>query len=102
LFIFYGGILENYIKELINVCKLPFDEITKNFKLIWFGNNGLYVSNFKKIIDYRQESIVLSIKNNTLEIKGSELKISQINKGEMVVIGKINYVALGVNNEVKK
>ena len=43
------------MKELSKICKLPFEEITKSFKLIWFGLSGLYISNFKKIIDYRDK-----------------------------------------------
>ena len=89
------------MKELSKICKLPFEEITKSFKLIWFGLSGLYVSNFKKIIDYRREFVVLKIPNNTIEIAGQNLEISLINKGELVISGNIEKVALGVSNEKK-
>ena len=89
------------MKEFSKICKLPFEEITKSFKLIWFGLSGLYVSNFKKIIDYRRELIVLKIPNNTIEIAGQNLEISLINKGELVISGNIEKVALGVSNEKK-
>lgn len=89
------------MKELSKICKLPFEEISKSFKLIWFGLSGLYVSNFKKIIDYRREFVVLKIPNNTIEIAGQNLEISLINKGELVISGNIEKVALGVSNEKK-
>lgn len=89
------------MKELSKICKLPFEEITKSFKLIWFGLSGLYISNFKKIIDYRREFVVLKIPNNTIEIAGQNLEISLINKGELVISGNIEKVALGVSNEKK-
>ena len=93
--------MDNYIVELVGICKLPFDEISKSFKLIWFGMKGLYISNFKKIIDYRQELVVLKITNNTIEISGQNLEISLINKGEMIICGSISAITLGVGNEKK-
>ena len=93
--------MDNYITELANVCKLPYEDIIKSFKLIWFGRSGLYVSNIKKIIDYRKECVVLKIKNNTLEICGKDIHLSQINQGEVFVRGEIYSVSLGVNNEKK-
>ena len=86
---------------MANICKLPFEQISKSFKLIWFGVNGLYISNFKKIIDYRKEMIVLKISNNTLEISGNDLNISLINKGEILITGNITQISLGVKNERK-
>ncbi len=93
--------MDNYISELASICKLPFEEITKNFKLIWFGTSGLYVANYKKILDYNREKVVLKIINNTIEITGQSLIISLINKGEILIKGSINSISLGVFNEKK-
>lgn len=94
--------MDNYVAEMSKICKLPFEEVSKSFKLIWFGFNGLYISNFKKIIDYRKEMVVLKIINNTLEVSGEDLNISLINKGEIIIRGNILGISLGVNNEKKK
>ena len=94
--------MDNYIDEMASICTLPFEEVSKSFKLIWFGCNGLYVSNFKKIIDYRKEMVVLKITNNNLEISGEDLNISLINKGEIIIKGNIASVSIGVSNEKKK
>ena len=45
---------------------------------------------------------MLKINNNTLEIVGTELLISLINKGEILIKGRINSVSLGVVNEKSK
>ena len=91
--------MNNYISELSSICKLPMELIDKNFKLIWFGAMGLYIANYKKIIDYNCERIVLKITNNTLEIVGNDLEISLINKGEILIKGKVNSISLGVVDE---
>ncbi len=91
--------MDNYISELASICKLPFEDITKNFKLIWFGSTGLYVANYKRIIDYNSDKVVLKINNNTLEIFGENICISLINKGEILIKGNISSVSLGVVNE---
>ena len=91
--------MNNYISELSSICKLPMELVDKNFKLIWFGLAGLYVANYKKIIDYNSKRVVLKITNNTLEIIGRDLSISLINKGEILINGKVNSVSLGVVND---
>lgn len=93
--------MNNYINELASVCKLPFNEVLNDFKIIQIGSRVIYVSNYIKIIDYSVEKVVLKIKNNTFEINGSDLFISQINKKEIVIKGNISSCGLGVINEKK-
>ncbi|MBQ7351896.1 MAG: YabP/YqfC family sporulation protein [Clostridia bacterium] len=90
--------MENYIQELSKICKLSFDEVTKNFKIIQLGSYGVYVCNYLKLLDYSSEKIVLKIKHNILEIVGEDLLIAQINKGEIVIRGKIFSTGLGLKN----
>ena len=90
--------MDNFIKEITSVAKLPFNEIMKDFKVIMISNKVLYVSNYVKILDYSDEKLVLKVYNNILEIHGSDLFISQINKNEIVIKGIIDAYFLGVNN----
>ena len=89
----------NYIREIVGVCKLPFDEIIKEYKIIQLGNRIIYISNFIKIIDYSDERLVLKVKNGLLEIKANNLKIQHLNKGEIVLKGKIYSYSLEMVNE---
>lgn len=93
--------MENFISEISKICKLPFDELGKAFKIIQIDSKGIYVCNFKKIIDYSREKVVLKVTNNTLEILGSDLVISQLNKGEIIISGSIYSCGLGSINEKK-
>jgi sporulation protein YqfC len=93
--------MDNYISEIINICKLPFEEVSKDYKVVILGGKSIYVTNYKKIIDYSSNKVVLKIKNNTLEIAGDSLEINQINKGEILISGKIYSCGLGVVGEKK-
>lgn len=93
--------MENYIKEILSICKLPYSEIGGDYKVINIGGKAIYICNFKKIIDYSSIRVVLKIKNNTLEIGGENLVINQINKGEILISGIINSCNLGVVGEKK-
>lgn len=94
--------MDNFIQELVEICKLPFSEIKNDFKVIQLGRYAIYVCNYKKIIDYSINKIILKVQKGTLEILGNELYISQINKGEIIVKGDIQSFGVGVIDEKKK
>ena len=87
--------MNNFIEELSDIIKLPFNEISKDSKVVMIGNKVLYVSNFIKILDYSSEKLSLKVYKNYLEIAGSNLIISQINKGEIIVKGNIMSYSFG-------
>lgn len=93
--------MNNFLEELSNIVKLPFNEISKDFKIIMIGNKILYISNYIKILDYSSEKLSLKVYKNYLEISGSNLIISQINKGEIVIKGNIIAYSFGGNNATK-
>ena len=93
--------MENYINELYSICKLPLAEINNKFKIVQVGDSIVYISNYLKLIDYGNEKIVLKVKNNLLEICGENLMISQLNKNEIIISGRIYSSVLGDYNAKK-
>ncbi|MBE5738457.1 MAG: hypothetical protein E7354_01840 [Clostridiales bacterium] len=85
----------HYIKEIVELCGLPFNEVLGDIKIIQVGTKVLYVGNYRKIINYGSSKIDLKIKNNVLHIVGENLIIKQINKNEMMISGHISLVAVG-------
>ena len=95
--------MNNFIEELSNIVKLPFNEISKDFKIICVSNKILYISNFIKILDYTNEKIIIKVKKNqNVEVFGCDLCIGQINKKELVIKGNIENLDFGVHNEKNK
>ncbi len=89
---FYEVCMQNYIKEIINICGLPFDEIMSMHKVLQIGSHIVYIANYKKILSYGDNSIDLKLSKGMLRIEGEELKIKQMDKGEIVICGKIKGV----------
>ena len=97
-----GYTMNNLISELIDIAKLPFNEISKDFKIIMISNKLLYISNFAKILDYTNQKIVIKAnKKQNIVITGDDLKICQINKKELAIKGIILFCDLGDINEKK-
>lgn len=94
--------MDNFIGEILNICKLPFDEIVKDYKVIQLGRKAIYVCNFLKILDYSEEKILLKVAKGKLQILGEDLFISQINKKEIVVKGSIESFGMVVDEKNKK
>ncbi len=87
--------MDNYLEELSNICGLPFNETLKDVKIIQLGFRILFISNYKKIINYASNSIDLKVKGEILKIAGNDLKIKQMNSNEMIVLGNIYSLSLG-------
>ena len=92
--------MENYLKEISEIVSLPFNEVIKDTKILQIGSQIIYISNYKKIINYGSNSIDLKLTKSTLHIEGENLMIKQMNKGEIVIVGQIYCTVDG--NYVKK
>lgn len=93
--------MQNYLQEISNICNLPFDEVIKDFKVVWLGGRGVYLSNFKKLLNYSDRHIILKLHNDILNIWGENIQINQINQHEIVINGRINTICIGDGYENK-
>lgn len=88
--------MDNLINEICQICKLPFNEIYKDYKVVQLSDKAIFVYNYIKIVGYSDEKISLKVKNNILEIVGKDLFISQINKKEIIIKGNILSFGVGI------
>lgn len=92
--------MDNLISELLSICKLPFNEVMDDYKIILIANKSLYLSNYIKILEYSSEKIrVLVKKRKEISFIGENMQIRQINKSELIISGIINSCNLGERNE---
>ena len=87
--------MDNFLSEICSICKLPFNEVISDYKIIQISNRVIFIYNYIKLIDYSNSKIILKVKNDTLEISGENLFISQIDKNEILIKGNILMCNLG-------
>lgn len=85
--------MESVFKELSQYLGVSYSEVL-NFRYYVLSNSVINVVGYKKLLSYSLERVVLSIKNNQLNIDGRDLKIKELDKSSMVITGKINKVYL--------
>ena len=85
-------ILEKSPKEqLVDTLKLPKDMLLGASILTMTGNHELWVENYKGIIEYTRESIILQAKTGQISICGCGLVIDYSNE-DMKIIGTIQCI----------
>lgn len=74
---------------VVESLKLPKDTMLGDCMLSITGNSEIFVENYKGIINYSEEQILLQCKQNKIEITGKNLTIDYYTNDDMKIIGKI-------------
>lgn len=64
------------------------------------GNMQVLVENYKGLIEYNSECIVLQAVRNQITVKGNQLSIQTYNNEDCMICGKIDAVLLNESSEV--
>ena len=80
-------------EQLIDSLKLPKDMLMGASILTVTGNFELWVENYKGIIEYTQESIILQGKTGQISISGCGLVIDYYTNEDMKIIGNIRCIS---------
>lgn len=51
--------------------------------------SGVHILNYKRIIDINDKSVIISLKNVSVTIKGSNLRLIKLDKNEILINGKV-------------
>ena len=81
---------ESFLNEkIINTCQLPKDVVWGASIISMSGNKELIIENFKGILKFQPELIIVQCKNYQVTIIGNDLMIDIYTKEELKVVGKI-------------
>lgn len=83
-----------YCNEYLKILKLPLNEIINEYKIIQIGSRLVEVINFIKILSYGTEMITLKVKDNEINIEGSNLEIKELDRKDIIIAGNINKIFL--------
>lgn len=51
--------------------------------------SGVHILNYKRIIDINDKSVIISLKNVSVTIKGNNLRLIKLDKNEILINGKV-------------
>lgn len=79
-------------EQLADMLSLPHDIICGASNVSIIGSMRVMIENYKGILEYNNEEILLQGKQSKIRITGSCLKIRYYNEEEMVIDGQIDGV----------
>ena len=84
---------ENSIKaQLVDSLKLPRDTVMGASIVTVIGNEQIMVENYRGILEYSCESVILQTKNCRIDICGTGLTITYYTNEDMKIEGKITQI----------
>jgi len=75
--------------NIIETCELPKDVLLGASMISVTGDEEILIENFKNIIEYKENSLLIQCKKYQLQIEGKNLYIEIYSKEEMKVKGII-------------
>lgn len=84
--------MQGFLNEISTLTEIPFDYLSGNFKITILSFDVVYISNFIKILSYSNEQVTLKVKNNTLNIYGENISISQLSPKELILKGEFKNI----------
>lgn len=75
--------------KIIDTCQLPKDVLLGASIISMTGNTDILIENFKNIIKYQTDLLLIQCKKNRIQITGKNLKLEQYSKEELKVCGII-------------
>ena len=87
-----SGRLSDFKIQMTEKLELPKDIMLGAVLLHLTGQSEIEIENFKGILCFSQEQIVLSIPHGTIEIYGSNLDIKHYSKEEIKIRGNIQSI----------
>ena len=79
----------NLKKIITKNLELPLDIIDRVSIVTIYGDKELWVENYKGLIEYTSEKIIIQGKNSRIKICGCELFIDYYANEELKIVGKI-------------
>lgn len=82
----------NLLEDIENFTKLPFEMLKNGFRIINFCNKSVYVENYKAIVLFENEEVLIKLPKGLVSILGKNLKINKLNVSSIIINGEINLV----------
>ena len=81
-----------FSQQIIETCQLPKDVLTGAAVISMVGNTEILIENFKNIIKYQSDVIILQCKKNQMQLTGKNMNIEVFTKEEIKIKGHISEI----------
>ena len=81
-----------FSQQIMNTCQLPKDVLEGAAIISMTGNTEILIENFKNIIKYQPDLIVLQCKKNQIQMTGKKLEIERYTNEEIKIKGYISEI----------
>ncbi len=81
-------------QDIAEILELPLDVSLDLPKIVIVGELGVLIQNHRGLIQYSPGRIVVGVGQGQIAISGESLKISEVNKEDMIVRGIIKTVQM--------
>lgn len=79
-------------EDIADRLDLPGEALLGSAKLTLTANRRALVENHCGILEYGPEQIQVSVKRGKIVLRGSNLRLTAMNKGELLICGKLQSV----------
>lgn len=80
-------------EELVSSLEIPRDLAYRDAMVSITGNTSLCIENYKCILEYNRESILVLTKNSRIQITGCQLEITSYTNDEMMIRGHMKEIS---------
>ena len=81
-----------FSQQIMNTCQLPKDVLEGAAIISMTGNTEILIENFKNIIKYQTDLVVLQCKKNQIQMTGKKLEIERYTNEEIKIKGYISEI----------
>ena len=79
----------SFFEDIAKLTGLPFEILNNGFRLINFCNKSFYVEGFKSLLEFNNQIVSLKLTKGSVKLTGNNLKIKNLNKDTILVVGDI-------------
>jgi len=87
-------VLRKIKQDLAEILELPLDVSLDLPRIVIVGELGVLIQNHRGLIQYSPDRIVVGVGEGQIVVTGESLKISEVNREDMIVRGRIKTVQM--------
>ncbi len=79
-------------EKLLNSLQLPQDILRGEMRITLTGNREVWIENYRGLLEYTNQSIILQAKNCKVQFEGKALNIDYYTNEDMKLTGRISNI----------